>query len=205
MADEEAMGYVEPSLAVNVKGACEEFCSYNETGHLLAPDHWDILPGVQNPEAVLEEGELGPTPEATECITIRALTPGDVHVQATYANNTTAKGEKKWGVVEETELKALNVTAGIDIEIDGDLVVEAGTNSTPECEEIRDSVTAWYYWGEGCEPGECLHSAGHAVVHWWLFDKEKLETEGLLDDLEGFVGCGKYNMEAEGVKEGWED
>ena len=194
--------YVDPTLAVNVKGACEEFCAYNASGVLTAPDKWDILAGVKLTAADIElvDGELGPEPSATACITIRSLKPGDVHPQATFQNEytVTPKGEKKWGAIEYTELEDL--TTDGDFTVDGGIVVAVG-----EQEELQDTVTAWYYWGEEVGPHEYFHTAAHAVVHWWAFSKSKLVSEGVLDDLEALVGCGKYLIENPEVKPEWQD
>ena len=56
-------------------------------------------------------------------------------------------------------------------------------------EVFRDTINAWFYWGEEYY---ATYPAGHAVVHWWLFDRDAL-TADELDELEALVGCAPYD------------
>ena len=126
-------------------------------------------------------------------IEIRSLEPGDTHVSVWLDEDLQVDGpdvgnatdddmglevvsEKKWGVIDRTVLD-LNPGTAIDPLNPGnsaeeEIWADAGTVSVPHLETFNDWVIAWFFWGPG-EPMP-LHydTAGHAIVHWWLFEDD---------------------------------
>jgi hypothetical protein len=176
---------IEPSIALDVKSSiqCFEVATNFYPLDATIDYDWSIEPGVN-----LSAGDIAITDggDGYPYICIRSMDPGDAHVFCKLLCGDELHAEKKWGVIEETKLDLDPSTATIETHIEA----RAGTSSNPDLENFRDTIYAWFYWGE--EEIE-VHTAGHAVVHWWLFDKDKLETAELLDDLEALVGCGTYD------------
>ncbi len=178
-----------PEIALNVKGAIERFTALTnlEDPSTVGYD-WTTLPGINlGPEDIytVNGGTI-----TDDYIDVQSAKPGDCHVRVQLKVDDELIGEyltaeKKWGVIEETELDLDPDTSGIQTYI----IARAGDQETPDVEVFRDTINAWFYWGE---EDIAVYPAGHAVVHWWLFDKDSLRTAGLLDDLEALVGCDPY-------------
>ncbi|MCK5654122.1 MAG: hypothetical protein KAH98_03205, partial [Dehalococcoidia bacterium] len=104
-----------PSIALDVKGSEQCFeaeVNYTPTTKL----QWTILPGVQLSAEDINTVSGGTATDLTICI--QSAKPGDTHIRLDIlvdgeliGNYLTA--EKKWGVIEETELDMDPLTAGI--------------------------------------------------------------------------------------------
>ena len=186
---------IEPPIALDVKSSIQEFwVTTNFTPLEATTDYnWSIEPGVNlsaGDIAIISGGDGDPY------IQVRSMDPGDGHIFCQLVPDLLGTpgdpcgdevhAEKKWGVIDYTELDLDPLASGIQSRIEA----RAGTEEEPDYENFRDTIYAWFYWGE---TGIQVHTAGHAVVHWWLFDKDALIADGLLDDLEALVGCATYD------------
>jgi len=165
-----ATPYMEPTLGVDVKGSIQ--CFYIRD--LVAPDavlEWTVLPGVNSPQVVIEDG--GEPGDVYICIA--SAIPGDAIVKAYIDRDQdgvadlTISGEKKWGDITRTELDPDEI-AGIEV---GDEV------------DIDEMVYATIHWGSMDPEDEVELPAGGSLVHWWLVENTDDENqEGLIEMLE---------------------
>jgi hypothetical protein len=117
------------------------------------------------------------------CIHIRSMKSGDIHVFATVMNDPLAEDpyeniilhtEKNWGELDHSVLDLDANEEGIQgpteyVTVDS---LEMGLIE----ETIEDTVYATYE--QVVDPWP----AGHAVVHWWLFEDSE-ENQALIDEL----------------------
>jgi hypothetical protein len=142
--------------------------------------------------------------EGFACIHIEAMQRGDIHIYATVSEDPLGKGEaitlhteKKWGELTYSELDVDLDTAGVQ---NTEYVTVPPMSTDTIDEDIQDTVYATFY--EVPDP----QTAGHAIVHWWLFEDTD-ENQALIDELMDHLASqggalddnywaahGKYNM-----------
>jgi hypothetical protein len=196
------LGFV-PDIALDSKGSEEKFflsCAYSGHGQDLASSQVEaieVIGGVnltaQDVEVVQISGiydSEGGSGKDYAHIGILSAKPGDCHVRATVRSEDDSlhyvTAEKKWGVIDHTALDLDPASSGIQTFIRH----RAGTQEEPDKENFVDTVYDWFYWGE---TGVIkVYPGGHQIVHWWLFDKDKM-TPAELAALDALVGCDSYD------------
>ena len=160
---------LEPSLALNVKGAIEKYIiTYDGFTQLPAVNitQWRVTSNwMATPATIVDGGQPGDT-----WIRVQATEPGEAHMFADIdidldgIVDITLDAEKKWGEINCTELTSESL----------------GWNSYLATELVK----ANFIWGAPGDVYELL-PADDAVVHWYLMDIDALTDA---DNLNGGVG-----------------
>jgi hypothetical protein len=177
---------VEPSLALNVKGAIEKYTiTYDGSTTLPAGINitkWSVTwAWMSTAGTIVDGGQPGNT-----WISVQAAEPGEAHITA-YIDidgdgvvDATPDAEKKWGEIWCTELTSESL----------------GYNEYIATELVRAS----FIWGApGNETREL--AADDAVLHWWLMDIaaapeiQALEADLGDDPCDEDGGCGKWTWQ----------
>lgn len=176
---------LEPSLALNVKGAVEKYTiTYDgSTKHpAVNITKWAVTwAWMSTPGTIVDGGNPG-----DPWINVQAAEPGEAHIAAYLDidfDGTVDKildAEKKWGEINCTELTSQSL----------------GNNKYTATELVKAS----FIWGApGNETREL--AADDAVLHWWLMDIaalddiEKIEADLGDDPCDADGGCGKWTWQ----------
>ncbi len=187
-----------------------------------AIQQWVILPGVNLTLGDIEVVAGGntdiPHPDHNKpFIEVRSAKPGDAHFTVWlwwigpgdwYLGEPFAEEaliqldtvEKKWGIISDSDLDVDANTDGLQHE---KLVLlerysDGNTDIIPHQEILEETVKAVFMWGDPAIWEE--YTAGHAIVHWWLFDATT-ENEAYIQDLmdllqpvnDGWTAVGYYD------------
>ena len=178
---------LEPSLALNVKGAVEKYeINYNGTAYNGTPavniTKWAVTWAWMNtPGSIVDGGQPGDT-----WISVQAAEPGEAHITVYIDTNfdgmvdVTPDAEKKWGEINCSDLT--NASQG-------------GNNYI-----ATELVKASFIWGAPGNETRVL-AADDAVISWWLMDIGALDD---IQDIEADLGddpcdedggCGKWTWQ----------
>ncbi|MBN2187558.1 MAG: PKD domain-containing protein [Dehalococcoidia bacterium] len=194
--DLDSVEIVPTSMAWDVKGACQQICLENVP--YGASIEWWLEPvanldpdDIQDCEEPWAGGVFDPANHSDDtCIIIKSYLRGGIHIYAkvcvtvpgTLASETecvTLHTQKNWGELDHTELD-------VDPDTDGVQHTETVTVSPVATEEIEETITDMVYAEFPEVPGTV--PAGHAIVHWWLF-QDTDENQEFIDDLMDYLAA----------------
>jgi hypothetical protein len=218
--------YMLPDIALDVKGSCQMFVAKN-TGPWTILDEWSVHPGVNSPVVTVASGggENDDWIEICAAVPGDAIVKAYLDMDRDGNVDEILDAEKKWGEISDS---ILDVHADANDDTPGDPTypgtagiqhtktvtldrydsagqIPAGYQSDkdvgdliPHQEIVAEWVYADFYWGALDQIRKYL--AGHAVVHFWLFDDTQLNQayiDALMEYLEagnsGWTAVGEYD------------